>query len=153
MSSKLNDNERITRAPLLPWLPSRKRSLDTVDNRLRPERLPEPEIRFSLWERVTLGIDTVVEKVSYYWKLTRLGAWLLPSLVKLKWDLSMNNDKKTTILGWVKTAIITIVTIFFADKIHDITGFSTLLVGAVGGVWAAVEAVQGIFTNKQEKQP
>lgn len=64
----------------------------------------------------------------------------------------MNNDRKTTILGWIKGAVVAVLTIFVADKVGEMGGaeqVGSLIAGAIGAVWAVVEVAMGIFTNKK----
>jgi len=63
----------------------------------------------------------------------------------------MNPDKKTTILGYLKSTLILLLTIFASTKIKDIDGFVQIIIAAVGTVWAVVEAIMGYFTNKEAK--
>jgi hypothetical protein len=144
---------RITPAPYKPLDYHRDSQPQSIPDRHRPMVLPEPELRLSFWERFTLGINDIVEKTVYYWKVAKFGAYALSSLIKLKWELAaMNNDKKTTILGWAKGILVTVISIFLADKIQDPSGFSNLVVGAAGSIWGIVEVIQGIFTNKADKK-
>jgi hypothetical protein len=130
----------------------RSRELQPVSERQRPQKLEERPIEFSLWERITLGIDAGIDKIKQGWQITRFIAMALPLTVKLKVGLDMNNDKKTTVLGWLKGIVGALATVFLADKVADPSGFSQMIVVAVGSVWAVVEVVQGIFTNKPEKK-
>ena len=143
-------HRRIIPAPLRGMDFNRPDNLHHISDRLRPTGLPTRPVTLSLWERATLWVDDTVTQATLLWKLTRLTIAITAASIKQR--LAMNNDQKATILGWAKTILIAVGTIFFAGQIADITGTATLVVGAIGSVWAAVEAIQGIVINKPDKK-
>jgi hypothetical protein len=60
----------------------------------------------------------------------------------------MDNDKKTTILGVLKAILVGVASIFFANQPNTDAVVQTII-GAVGAIWAVVEVVNGILTNKK----
>lgn len=66
----------------------------------------------------------------------------------------MTNDKKATILGWVKGILGALLTALVGPKLIALGGAEAvagIAVAAIGSVWSLVEVIQGFFTNKADK--
>lgn len=71
-----------------------------------------------------------------------------------KWEgLKMTNDKKATILGYVKSALVVLITLFLAKWVKNPDSLADILVVAIGAIWAVIEVIMGYFTNKPEDKP
>ena len=93
---------------------------------------------------------SISEQIALLWKATRLAVRLAPltfsTLIKVR---VMNNDKKTTLVGWLKGLLAGAAAIFLPDLAN--AGDAVTLVGQliIAG-WGLFEIVQGWLTNRSD---
>lgn len=141
--------ERITKAPLKA--PERSDITTEVPREATPIELPQTWQEPNFWERTG-------DWLSARWLDVRFLVGITPPTVSLFWSLKvMNNDKKTTILGWVKGILRIAATVFFAEHVQEwginVDEVVLTVVTAIGAVWGVVDIVMGIITNKADKEP
>lgn len=103
--------------------------------------------------RATSPWQTVSKTVGGWYKVVRMGLIAVPLTLSTIFRIRvMNNDKKTTIIGWVKGLLLGAGSIFFPELpgLSDAVGSLIQLILAALGI---VEIVQGWLTNKADLTP
>lgn len=138
---------RITQAPTLGVpIPRPKADVPKL-----AEKLPTDGLYSSFAKNwYEKALDWVADKITW----TRFFASITWQTTTFYVRLKMTNDKKATILGWVKGILSTALTVFVGDKLiahGGAEGVAGVVAVVIGGVWSLVEVVQGFFTNKPDK--
>lgn len=103
-----------------------------------------------LWEpRWYDGILIFVKDTAFKARLSTGLAW---HFTKLYVGLKMNNDKKTTILGWLNGLLKFVLAMFAGEQLkeHSPESISGMVVEVVGTIWSLITIAQGIFINKKD---
>lgn len=123
-----------------------------------PERLTVTKTEFP---RIEYKYNSLIEQLqkSKDPNTIEIIWWIVsksPRLISIIYNLItffeaiMTNDKKATILGAAKSALIVLGALFFGDKVAQVTGLSEALVTVAASVWGLVEGIQGFLTNRTE---
>lgn len=95
------------------------------------------------WQIILWVVTHPILEIKLLYYLIRI----IDIINKIK-ESNVNNDTKTTILGILGALITLILTVVFKDSAAAAAGVSSTIVIAIGAVWAAIQALLGIFTNK-----
>lgn len=133
---------KITTTPLLPFTVERPNVWVHQDRYREAERILQPLVQtvdIPFWERVKGA-----------WKGVRFGTYLISSSLLTIFKVKvLNNDKKTTIIGWVEGILKAAVAIF----LPDLVGADNAVVLAIQLITAGsalFSIIQGWLSNKPE---
>lgn len=134
----MNENGHIKKMKHLPFQVERN-AFNYMYEEEMPIRVPTEPVERSFfdkaWDTIRLG-----------WLALRVAPSTISTLFKVK---VLNNDKKTTIVGWIKGILATAAAIF----LPELTGAgeaTNLIAQVILGAWGLFEIVSGWLTNKPE---
>lgn len=133
----------ISKMQPLPFRVERK-AFNYVYEEEVPLKFPLPEPEESWWQKTKRALGNA-------WDVTRFTIKVAPITLSTFFKVKvLNNDKKTTILGWLKGILLGAVTVFLPDLVNAESAV-TLLMQVIAGGYGLAEIIGMWLTNKPEK--